>query len=198
MKSARALLLAIIFFVAAITASAHPVSDIRIIFDPDPAGPVTLTDIASVGTPVTPTWQSCSDLGVPSTLSAETACIALANLTGQDVTSLDIQFTVPSTGPLIGQIVDCENADNFLTSNNCPEGNLTAGELVDFTMYGGSPVPNDTDVFFGANADGLTDPSQFPPVTITDTTPEPGTLLLFSTGCFLLGLGWRRLRWNRA
>lgn len=171
-------------------------SDIRIIFDPGPGPtPATITNIFStdIGMPLSVAWQSCSNLGIPSSLSGETACLALNNVTGQSISELTIDFTVPLTSPLVGQTVTCANTDGFLTSNNCPTGALTAGEPVSITFSGGNAVPNNTDMFFGADAAGLTDPSQFPPVTIT-AAPEPSTLMLLPIGLLILGFGygWKR------
>ncbi|MGH9395830.1 MAG: PEP-CTERM sorting domain-containing protein [Terriglobia bacterium] len=195
MKVLRIVLLCAIVLSFALAAAADGIPDIRIIFDPMPLDPaVQLADIISAGTPVSVPWQSCSNAGIPASVSGETACLALANLTGGPITALNFEFTVPASGPLVGQTVDCVNADSFLTDNNCPAGTLTTGQLVDITFSGGTPVPNDTDMFFGANAAGLTDFSQFPPVTITDPTPEPSTLLLIPTGLLILGLGWS---WRR-
>lgn len=194
MRHGRILLVAaLVFSFAAASAFA---SDIRIIFDPnnDPP-PVAITNIFSsdLGTPISASWQSCSNQGIPPSLSSETACIALNNLSGQSISALTIDFTAPAS--LSGQTVDCENGDNYLTSNNCPAGTLSTGQQVSITLFGGTPVPNDTDMFFGADAQGLTSFSQFPPLTITPTpAPEPSTIMLLPAGLLILGFayGWRR------
>lgn len=191
MKTVRAFLLVVIALSFAVAAAADSAPDIRIIFDPIPNSPVQLTDIISIGAPVTVGWQSCSNLGIPSSVSGETACLALANLTGQVISSLDLQFTAPAV--IAGQVVDCQNADSYLTSNNCPAGTLVAGQLIDITFRGGNPVPNDVDVFFGVDAPGLTDPSQLSPAGVT-ATPEPATVALFSSGLLIMGFAWM---WRR-
>lgn len=197
MKVTRiALVAALVLSFAAASAFA---SDIRIIFDPTPDPPpvgATYTNIYSfdIGSPLPVAWQSCSNAGIPSfsvTPPAPIACLALNNVSGQSISELTIDFTVPAS--LAGQTVDCENADSFLTLNNCPNGTLTTGQQISITLFGGDPVPNNHDMYFGADAAGLTDPSQFPPVTVT-AAPEPSTLMLLPIGLLILGLGygWKR------
>lgn len=200
MKVTRiALVAALVLSFAAASAFA---SDIRIIFDPAPDPPpagATFTNIYSfdLGTPLSVAWQACAispgvpNPGIPSSLVGETACLALNNVSGQSISELTIDFTVPAS--LAGQTVDCENADSFLTLNNCPNGTLTTGQQISITLFGGDPVPNNHDMYFGADAAGLTDPSQFPPVTVT-AAPEPSTLMLLPIGLLILGLGygWKR------
>lgn len=192
MKQARLLLIAVLAL--SFAASSAFASDIRIIFDPntDPP-PANITNIFSndIGVPISVQWQSCSNLGIPSSLSGETACIALNNISNQAISELTIAFTVPAA--LNGQTVDCENTDNFLTSNNCPAGTLTTGQQVSITFSGGTAVPNDTDMFFGADTGNINVPlSDYPGVSIT-AAPEPSTLLLLPIGLLILGLGfgWR-------
>lgn len=197
MKSLRLLLLTTMMVSFSLVAAADGIPDIHIILDPiPPSDPgVVLTDILSTGTAVSAPWQSCSLGGIPNSVSGETACLALVNLTGQSISSVSVSFTVPSS--LAGQTIGCASTDNFLTSNNCAlAGTLTTGELVDVTFSGGTPVPNNTAIFFGSDAPGLPGPDDFPPITLTAAadTPEPGGLLLVSTGLLLFGLGWVRRR----
>lgn len=196
MKYLRVFLLTVAVLSFAIVAAGSVIPDIHIVFDPTQT-PVPLTDVLQANAPVTAPWESCTDKGIPSDLSGETACLALANLTGQPITALNFAFTVPVGSPLIGQIVDCENGpkDTFLINNNCPAGTLAGGEVVDILFNGGDPIPNQFDFFFGADAAGLNSLADFPPVTVTaDPAPEPATLLFFATGLAVLGLGlgWRR------
>lgn len=196
MKQARLLLIAVLAL--SFAASSAFATDIRIIFDPSPPDPgATFTNIypSDIGSPLPIAWQSCSNQGIPASLSSPpfnaVACLAMNNVSGQSISQLTIDFTVSSL--LNGQTVDCVNADSFLTVNNCPTGTLTTGQNVSITFSGGTPVPNNTDMFFGAEAAGLTDPSQFPPVSVT-AAPEPSTLTLLPIGLLILGLGygWRR------
>ncbi|MGH9376462.1 MAG: PEP-CTERM sorting domain-containing protein, partial [Terriglobia bacterium] len=187
------LTLAVLSF--AMVAAGDSIPDIHIVFDPGPTN-VNPINIYQQGVPVSVAWVSCGETGIPGSLSGETACLAMNNLTGSPLPTLDLLFVVPAGSPLVGQTVNCDNTDSFLTSNDCSAaGTLMAGQMVDIMFSGGAPIPNDMDFFIGADAQGLNGPDDFPPVTVTaDPTPEPGTLLFFATGLGVLGLGlgWRR------
>lgn len=191
MKYFRALLLTLAVLSFAIVAAADSIPDIHIVFDPGPTN-VNPTNIYQQGSAVSVSWISCGETGIPGSLSGETACLAMNNLTGSSISALDLSFEVPAGSPLVGQTVNCDNTDSFLTSNDCSAaGTLMAGQVVDITFSGGNPIPNDMDFFIGADAAGFNGPGDFPPVTVTaDPTPEAGTLLLFATGLGVLGLGW--------
>ncbi len=198
MKINRAVtVLAVVAAVCAFAVSAMADnSDMRIILDPGNTD-ASVTNIFNTNTPISVSWQSCSNTGIPSVLSGETACLALNNLTGSVISSLTLTFTTPSDFDT--QTIDCVNADSYLTSNNCPNGEIGPNTQVSITFSAGESIPNATDFFFGADATcgpddtacALTD---FQPATVTvDPVPEPGMLSeLIPTAFGVLGLGW----WN--
>lgn len=144
-----------------------------------------------LGHPISVAWQACTNQGIPGDFSSATppyiACLALNNLTGSPISSLTFQFVVPSL--LNGQTVDCSNDGHYLGSPaNCPTGKLATGELVTFGFSGLPPIPNNTDFFLGASADGLTDPNDFPGVNMTAALPEPAALGMFGLGLALIAV----------
>jgi hypothetical protein len=188
----------------ATAALADSFQDMRIVFDPISAANDPDAAVTTLYTPnqqVSVAWQSCGNKGIPTELSGYTACLALNNLTGQKITTLDLSFTTPSSFAL--QTIDCSNTDGFLTENNCPSGSVGANQFVSITLFGGDPVPNATDFFFAADAACKSGPctlADFPIAGVDpDATPEPATLTLFLSGTlFILALGWWRLRRPRS
>lgn len=170
----------------------------RFRLDPGPTPPgATVTNLYAdnIGTIVPVAWQACTNQGIPTSFSNPTpttpptppyiACLALNNLTGASITSLTFQFTVPTA--LAGQTVDCTSDGVYLASTtDCPTGKLVANQLVTFGFSGLPPIPDNTDFFLGASADGLTDPGQFPGVGVTATVPEPAELGMFGFGLLLI------------
>lgn len=165
----------------------------RFRLDPGNGTPVNVTNLfaGDLGQPISVAWQSCSNDGIPGSFSGATppyvACLALNNLTGSPISSLTFQFTVPAG--LAGQSVDCSSDGVYLASStDCPTGNLVAGSVVSFGFSGLPPIPTSTDFFLGASADGLTDPSDFPGISVTASVPEPAELGMFGFGLALIAV----------
>lgn len=176
-------------------------SDMRIVFDPtsgDP--PATITDVYDfdLGTPLTVTWQSCSDAGIPASLSGDTACLALDNVSGVTLDAFTLQFTTPTTlEGFTSQDLTCETSDSSLTTNNCPES-VGADSLLDvtFSQGTGEGVPSYTNFYIGAYADcgGVACAlSDFTPATVIASAAEPSSFMLaLPLLFFILAVGWLR------
>ena len=116
-------------------------------------------------------------------------CYLANNLTGETITSLDITFTAGGEGqPVMCDANGVGGIPVVFTSVNCQQVGSTY--VLDFA--GGPGVANGTDFFFfeeGAN------PGDFMGTATITVSPEPDSLVLFSTGA-LAGLSalWRRRR----
>jgi hypothetical protein len=178
----------------AVTATADN-TDMRIVFDQPGNTDATVTTLYAANQVVSVSWQSCTNTGIPSQFSTYTACLALNNLTGSAITSLNLSFTTPAV--FATQSFDCSAPDGFLTSNNCPTGEVGADTFVSITFSGGSSIPSSTDFFIAADATctyGACLLSDFPQVGVTaDPAPEPGSFtLVLPLLVLLLGAAWFR------
>jgi hypothetical protein len=120
-------------------------------------------------------------------------CLIINNLTGKTVTSLNLAFAVAP----IGQEASCDaGGQDGLPSVLNPTG--SCGAQVDgfynLTFSGGAGIPNGNDIVVyevGAAPDLFTEGS-----VSVGVTPEPDSLLLFSTGVMMAGLYISRRFWT--
>ncbi|MGH9407468.1 MAG: PEP-CTERM sorting domain-containing protein [Terriglobia bacterium] len=211
MKRYRALL--VVLALLCMSAVASATADIRIIFDPGvPASTFeNLYVIANPNTQYTVNWLDCKaypnpPFNPPPSSNGFDACLGFFNSTGSDLSTFNLSFTVPLTGPgsdLIGQPINCGSAagNNNLTNNNCPSGNMSALQDVDVTFFGGTPVSPNQAFFIGetgvdCSASSNLECTTLPQFTVIDPAPEPSLLLLLGAGLLIcsLGFAYRRLR----
>jgi PEP-CTERM motif len=163
-------------------------NNIHVVFDPIPAQQGDFNLIQQEGTSYQVNWVPCSTPGVPDfpgdDLTGEAACLLFSNVTGGNIDSLNISFTV--TAALATDTLSCDsNGQPFLTANNCGAvpSPLMVGEVVDVTFLSGSPVPNEFNFFLAEDGVPL---SALPSLNVT--APEPASLMLLASGMGLLGL----------
>jgi hypothetical protein len=200
MKFLRYLLSVVLVCGLASFAHANSVDYEQGVLDPPPMHP---TPIFGTG-PFNITFGAC-----PSGFNFD-GCFEGENVSGQTFKSLELIY--PNTPALGGQPVSCNTSlpDSIFTSANCsltPDGK---SYVLDF--FGGPGLPScrrgddedddddgdrgSTNCIFIIFENGV-DPSSFPEGTgVFSTTvpvPEPGTMMLLSTGISMLGLvGFKR------
>jgi len=187
LKTLRLIVLPVILLALAAPAWAD---DINMILDPGTPPQVgSFYLIQSVGTLYDVAWGSCTQPGVPSSMSGDAGCMLFINQTGQPITDLLLSFTVNSV--LAGQTVTCTNLDSYLTSNTCAaNGTLTLGQMVNADFFGGTPIPDESAFFIGENGVPY---QNLPPLTLDVPAHDPSTLLLLAVGIGMLALsGIRR------
>jgi hypothetical protein len=181
-------LVALVISMFAVGAAADTMGDIHIHMDP--ATPPKQGDfnlIESSTTSYLVNWVSCTEPGFPGTVYD--ACIGFINQTGAPIDGIHIGFTVPTSGPLVGQTLDCSTDGVNLTANTCANGAMLAGgEDVDAVFSGGQPIPNNTLFFIGETGVSLADMANVPLTVTGSATPEPSVGLLFWTGLLMLGV----------
>jgi hypothetical protein len=122
-------------------------------------------------------------------------CLIINNLTGQTVTSLNLGFAVAP----IGQDASCDaGGQDGLPSVLNPTSNCgaQANGFYSLDFSGGTGIPNGSDIVVyeeGAAPDLFTDGT-----ASVGVTPEPDSLLLFSTGVMMAGLYMSRRIWTAA
>ena len=181
-----------------------------IVFDPGPPSPPgggTNLYYLETGGPYTVSWQTCAvepsgplpPSGPGSGFIGDPACLGFANYTGNQISTLTLQFTVG--GALDGLTLSCSNTDSYLATNNCSSYSspLTDGEMVTLVFTGPVNVPPVTDFFFAAvttdsNGNPITIPDfSMPDSTLTVPAYDPSTLVLLTVGIAMLGMcGIRR------
>ena len=162
-------------------AGAAPIDFHMHVLDPPPPS-FTVQPILT--TPFTFSFTECSPGELPNNMTAS-GCFAGVNSTGQDWTSLQITFADNSV--LAGQAPNCDltGSNNIFSGTDCSlDGSTYVLSFMDGVLHN-----ND---FFFITEDGVDPPEGFGTGTgtVTDAvmTPEPGSILLLSTGIVLFGL----------
>lgn len=156
-------------------AGATPVDFHMQVLDPPPS--FNVQPIFS--TPFNFSFTTCSVGELPS--GTADGCFAGVNRTGQDWNNLQITFA--DNAVLAGQTPNCAltNPNNTFGSSDC--------SLVDstyiLTFSGGQGIANGA--FFFITEDGVVPPEGFGVGTGAVLTPEPGSIVLLSTGALLFG-----------
>jgi len=175
------LIVAICFSTA--LAGATPVDfHMRVLDPPPPANPsypLFLIDTTSFDV----SFTSCIAGELPGNNTA-TGCFAGRNISGQDWNNLQLVF--PNIGPLVGQAANCDPgvSDDIFSNVDCPTSPDSSFTLI----YTDGVIPNGG--YFFITEDGVDPPTDFPTgraTVATAMTPEPGSVVLLSTGIFLLG-----------
>jgi hypothetical protein len=196
----RFLSLLVIFAAACAFASVASASNIDFTIHWDPTTPTTLGPLYEITSPTafySVSWQACSNYSTAfNPAPTGDACLGFYNDTGTTLTQFNIAFTVPTGSPMIGQTIGCTPDDGYISSQDCGSaGSLYAGENVDLTFFGGTPVGLNQGFWFSeTGACGTGNGSCLPEATVS-AAAEPGTLAL--SGIALLGLaafGLRRIR----
>jgi len=132
-------------------------------------------------TPFAVSFTPCLAGELPGGLSAE-GCFAGRNVTGHDWNNL--QLTFANNSVLNGQASSCGTTDihNVYSSSDC---SLTPDGSTYILSFGDGVISDDA--YFFITEDGVV-PGDFPEGTGAVLTPEPGSLLLSSTGAVLFGL----------
>ena len=137
-------------------------------------------------------FVTCQPGELPNGMTAQ-GCFAGVNRTGLDWTNL--QFGFQNTAALNSQPASCAPAssNNIFGTTSCGLDQGGQGYTLDFS--GG--VLKDGELFF-VTEDGV-DPSLFPTVdasvlSVAVVSPEPGSLVLLSTGVGVLAAFRRKLR----
>lgn len=183
-------------------------TDIHIIMDPGvtPSMLGNLYELDSTNTEYNVTWLNCSAYSSFNPAPSYDACLGIFNNTGASLSTFEISFTVPSSGPgseLAGQPITCSVSGVNLIDNTCPSGNLVAGDTYTVSFFGGTPIANETAFFIGEdgvdcdNAAGSLLCTTLPAMGVTaDPTPEPSTLAFLLEAGLLGGvvMGLKRLR----
>ena len=165
-------------------AKADPVDFHIRVLDPvppaDPSYPLYLISTTSFNVSFTP----CIAGELPSGMTAD-GCFAGRNVSGLDWNGLDLSF--PSGGVLAGQPASCAPApsDNIFSATDCPVN--PADGSYDLGFSEGVILNGD---YFFITEDGVVPPSDFPTglaTVSTVMTPEPGSIVLLSTGALLFG-----------
>ncbi|HEV2711173.1 MAG TPA: hypothetical protein VGU67_13240 [Edaphobacter sp.] len=176
-------LIAAICFSTAL-AGATPVDFHMRVLDPppptDPSIPLHLITSTSFDVSFTP----CLAGELPGDNTA-TGCFAGQNISGQAWDSMQLVF--PNTGPLVGQDANCDPgvSDDIFSNVDCP---ASPGNSQFTLIYTDGLIANRG--YFFITEDGVDPPTDFPTgrATVgTAMTPEPGSIVLLSTGIFLLG-----------
>jgi len=178
-----------------VLAGATPVDFHMRVLDPppptDPSYPLYLIQSTSFDV----SFTGCVPGELPGSNTA-VGCFAGRNISGQDWNNL--QLTFPNIGPLVGQTANCDPgiSDDIYSNADCaasPDDSL-------FTLlYSDGVIPNGG--YFFITEDGVDPATDFPQGRATVLTPEPGSILLLSTGvllfgCLLYGQWLRRVRFS--
>ena len=143
----------------------------------DPSYPLYLLTTTSFSV----SFTDCIAGELPGGMTAD-GCYAGRNVSGQDWDNLQLTFV--SGGVLTGQTANCAAApsDNVFSDTDCPESPENGFYTLTFT----DGVIANGDYFF-ITEDGVTPATDFPIGSAQVLTPEPGSLVLLSTGVLLFG-----------
>jgi hypothetical protein len=155
------------------------------------------------GTPGTPfnvglSVAACEPFGLssapttPPTPPTPFGCLVINNVTGATITSLNLTFD----GPIEGQSASCDNAgqDGLASALLVTSCTTTPTQYI-LNFAGGTGVPNGSDLIVFEEGAA---PSDFMGTATVNPTPEPDSLLLFSTGVMMAGLYMSRRLWTTA
>jgi hypothetical protein len=141
----------------------------------DPSYPLYLITTTSF----TVSFTDCIAGELPGGMTAD-GCYAGRNVSGQDWDNLQLAFM--AGGVLTGQTANCAAApsDNIFSDADCPDSPENGFYTLTFT----DGVIGNGDYFF-ITEDGVTPATDFPTGSAQVLTPEPGSLVLLSTGILL-------------
>lgn len=164
-------------------AKADPVDFHIKVLDPAPPADPSYPLYLIAGTSFNVSFTPCIAGELPSGMTAD-GCFAGRNVSGQDWVGLDLSF--PSGGVLAGQPASCAPApsDNIFSATDCPVNPANGSYDLGFSQ--GDIFNGD---YFFITEDGVVPPSDFPTISVIATvaTPEPGSIVLLSTGALLFG-----------
>ncbi len=202
MKLLRTLLIAAAVSGMTLSAFGDPLDFALNVLDPPPNFPIlNALDITSAA-PFSVTFGGCPQFITNGTNPTATGCFIGLNDTGQTITSLDLSFqnTTNSdptdvTTVLNGQSVSCDVSNSMSLFGNVTECAAASGPNGFYNMGfdGGSGILNGQTFYI---AEAGPDPTAFSG-TNTGTigfAPEPGSLVLLSTGAIMAGLLLQRRR----
>jgi len=161
-------------------AKADPIDFRMNVLDPN----ISRVDISSQ--PFTVTFGTCDySILPPGVNPLPVGCFYGRNTSGAAWTALDLVF--PNSGGIAGQIANCtpQPAGNIFTSAQC----TTTSTAFDLIFKGGNGIPNNGEFVITEFGAPITGPDAFPDGALDFTAvPEPGSMLLLSTGLVVFGV----------
>ena len=162
-------------------AKADPVDFHIKVLDPAPPSDPSYPLFLITSTSFNVSFTDCVTGELPGGMTAD-GCFAGRNISGIDWDNLQLSF--PGGGVLTGQPASCAAApsDNIFSSTDCPVDPVNGAYDLGFA----DGVIANGDYFF-ITEDGVVPASDFPTGSATVLTPEPGSIVLMSTGVLLFG-----------
>jgi hypothetical protein len=162
-------------------AKADPVDFHIKVLDPAPPPDPSYTIFLISSTSFSVSFTDCVAGELPGGMTAD-GCFAGRNISGLNWDNLQLSF--PDGGVLTGQPASCALApsDNIFSSTDCPAD--PANGSYDLGFADGVIANGD---YFFITEDGVVPASDFPTGSATVLTPEPGSIVLLSTGVLLFG-----------